>query len=398
LQALYRAVLAPVEALLPAETVRLILSPDSQLNFVSFATLLDDHQQFLAEKYAVQYVVSGRDLLRAARPFGPDPRIVLFANPEFYLSKERDRGGLPPVRPSPGMAENPGKEGVQASRAQPPGTVPANARRELDDWIFTPLPGTQQESERLASCFGGWHWQVAAYCCAQATKQALRQNVHSPFILHLATHGFFDPQGVPGNAPATIGSNGSGLTPAGPATAAPLTTGEGPCRPPTRVEQSRSAISRFLENPMHRSGLALAGAQNTVTAWRRGEFPSRDNDGILTADEVGMLDLEGTWLVTLSACDTGAGEARNGEGVMGLRRGFMAAGAQNLLMTLWPISDKVTVQVMIDFYAEAYQHKNAALALAKVQRDWLSRLRREQGLARAVSLAGPFLISSQGKL
>ena len=64
---------------------------------------------------------------------------------------------------------------------------------------------------------------------------------------------------------------------------------------------------------MHRSGLALAGAQTTVEAWQRDEVPPVENDGILTAEDVSTLDLQGTWLVTLSACDTGSGEARAGE-------------------------------------------------------------------------------------
>jgi hypothetical protein len=117
-----------------------------------------------------------------------------------------------------------------------------------------------------------------------------------------------------------------------------------------------------------------------------------ENDGILTAKNVSTLDLHGTWLVTLSACDTGSGEARAGEGVMGLRRGFIQAGAQNLLMTLWPISDEVTVQIMSDFYDAAHQTGNAP-----EQRKWLVKLRTEKGLAQGVNLAGPFIMSSQGK-
>ena len=101
--------------------------------------------------------------------------------------------------------------------------------------------------------------------------------------------------------------------------------------------------------------------------------------------------------MTLSACDTGAGLARAGEGVMGLRRGFIQAGAQSLLMTLWPISDEVTVQIMNDFYDAAHEIGNAPEALSKVQRDWLVKLRKERGLAHAVNLAGPFIMSSQGK-
>jgi CHAT domain-containing protein len=89
--------------------------------------------------------------------------------------------------------------------------------------------------------------------------------------------------------------------------------------------------------------------------------------------------------VTLSACDTGSGEARAGEGVMGLRRGFIEAGAQNLLMTLWPISDEFAIQIMSDFYEAAHTSGNAPEALAKVQRDWLLKLRTEKGLAQAVN-------------
>jgi CHAT domain-containing protein len=83
---------------------------------------------------------------------------------------------------------------------------------------------------------------------------------------------------------------------------------------------------------------------------------------------------------------------------MGLRRGFLEAGAQNLLMTLWTVREtEVTVRLIVDFYRTAYKNGNAPEALADVQRDWLVKLRRDFGLGRAVKLAGPFVISSQGK-
>jgi CHAT domain-containing protein len=78
-------------------------------------------------------------------------------------------------------------------------------------------------------------------------------------------------------------------------------------------------------------------------------------------------------------------------------RGFIQAGAQNLLMTLWPISDETTVQIMLDFYDVAFKTGNAPQALADVSRDWLVKLRKERGLLDAVRLAGPFIMSSQGK-
>jgi CHAT domain-containing protein len=97
-----------------------------------------------------------------------------------------------------------------------------------------------------------------------------------------------------------------------------------------------------VANPLLRSGLALAGANLT----RDGHA-----DGILTALEASGLDLWGTKLVTLSACDTGVGEVRNGEGVYGLRRAFVLAGAETLVMTLWPVSDSITREPMAAYYA-----------------------------------------------
>jgi CHAT domain-containing protein len=202
-----------------------------------------------------------------------------------------------------------------------------------------------------------------------ATKRALME-LHSPYILHLATHGFFEPA----DSSSDIARN----------------------RSQTAEIKGIFDLSRFFEDPMRGSGLALAGANSTIKVWQRGEAASTEEDGILTAEDVSTLDLKGTWLVTLSACDTGSGEARAGEGVLGLRRGFVEAGAQNLLMTLWSISDEVTVQIMSDFYEAAHNSGNAPEALAEVQRDWLVRLRAEKGLAQAVNLAGPFIMSSQG--
>jgi CHAT domain-containing protein len=229
------------------------------------------------------------------------------------------------------------------------------------------LTGTQKERDELIKKFVGWGWTPTDFTAKEATKEALLK-IHSPYILHLATHGFFAKEEPTATQPEGFLNEGEGVT-----------------------------KSEFFKNPMHRSGLALAGAQTTIEAWKRDEVPPVENDGILTAEDVSTLDLQGTWLVTLSACNTGSGQARAGEGVMGLRRGFIQAGAQNLLMTLWPINDEVTVQIMSDFYDAAHHSGNAAEALAEVQRNWLVKLRTEKGLAQAVNLAGPFIMSSQGK-
>ena len=288
-------------------------------------------------------------MLREPKP-STVKEVVLFASPDFGLAST----------PMLAKAEHRSSDGGSKS-------IRGSEKREIEDWSFGSLEGTQKERDELIKKFAGWGWTPTDFVAKEATKEALLK-IHSPYILHLATHGFFAKE-----------------DPTQP-------------EPPALLNDGQSVIkSKFFKNPMHRSGLALAGAQTTIEAWKRDEVPAVENDGILTAEDVSTLDLQGTWLVTLSACDTGSGEARAGEGVMGLRRGFIQAGAQNLLMTLWPISDEVTVQIMSDFYEAAHHSGNAPEALAEVQRDWLVKLRADKGLAQAVNLAGPFIMSSQGK-
>jgi tetratricopeptide (TPR) repeat protein/CHAT domain-containing protein len=332
----------PIEKALPAGTTTVIVSPDAELSFVSFATLLTPDDRFVGEKYSIRYVASGRDLLRETKPTaGSRTTMRVFANPDF--------GGL-----------------AAGPRLEQTNTVALRSveMRDLQGISLPSLPGTEKESAELETRAKKSHWQTQTYLGAKATEAELRK-VNSPRILHLATHGFFLP-GIDLGKPKGAGD------------AAEIPKGK-------------------LINPMHRSGLALAGAQTTLQAWAKGEVPPTENDGIVTAEEVGGLKLDGTWLVVLSACDTGGGEAKAGEGVMGLRRGFVQAGAQNLLMTLWPISDETTVQIMLDFYDAAFKSGNAPQALADTQRDWLVKLRKERGLLAAVQLAGPFIMSSQGK-
>ena len=346
---LYRELWAPIEQALPSQIKRLIISPDGQLNFISFATLLNKDKQFLAQRYGVQYVASGRDLLRELKPSFAK-KAVVFANPDFNL----------------GSAATLAKADNRSANA---GSIRGAEKRDVEDWSFGSLDGTQEERDELIKKFLAWGWAPSDFTAGKATKEALLK-IHSPYILHLATHGFFakeDPTATQTDPEASLN------------------------------DRQSVTKSKFFKNPMHRSGLALAGAQTTVEAWKRDDVPPVENDGILTAEDVSTLDLQGTWLVTLSACDTGSGQARAGEGVMGLRRGFLQAGAQNLLMTLWPISDEVTVQIMSDFYEAAHKSGNAPEALAEVQRNWLVKLRTEKGLAQAVNLAGPFIMSSQGK-
>jgi CHAT domain-containing protein len=155
----------------------------------------------------------------------------------------------------------------------------------------------------------------------QATKTALKR-VSAPSILHIATHGFF----FDNSAAAAKGG---------------------------RLAQ--------IGNPLLRSGIALAGANQGFG----------NDDGLLTAFEAASLDLWGTKIVVLSACDTGIGEVTTGEGVYGLRRAFVLAGAESELMSLWPVSDRSTRDLMIGYYRRLLQNEGRGEALRTVQLEMM---------------------------
>ena len=170
LETLYEALWAPIDQALPSQTKRIIISPDGELNFISFATLLTKDQQFLAQTYDFQYVATGRDLLRELRP-STARDVVLFANPEFDLTSTTILT----------TADN-GSSNADSIRG--------SEKREIEDRSFASLKGTQKESDELIKKFAGWGWAPRDFTAKKATKEALLK-IHSPYILHLATHGFF---------------------------------------------------------------------------------------------------------------------------------------------------------------------------------------------------------------
>ncbi|MEY5025435.1 MAG: hypothetical protein RLZZ244_963 [Verrucomicrobiota bacterium] len=342
LRSLYDALWNPIERGLPSTPERVILSPDAQLHFISFASLLSNRDQFLCEALTLRYVSSARDLLASNAPPAGQSVVALYGNPLYRTST--------PTNPPP-----PNRKVSTSSKGK---------QFDFETIKLKPLIGSETECTLLQNSAAKKRFQTVFKTQSAASESSI-QALHSPTILHIATHGFFLPE-------VELSLEG------------------------TSKSWNSPVAKGALLNPMHRSGLALSGAQSTLDSWSQGDIPNPENDGILSAEEAGTLPLSGTWLVTLSACDTGAGEARSGEGVLGLRRGFMLAGAQNLLFTLWPISDKTTVEIMRDFYEQCFAGTPAPDALASVQRNWLLKLRKQNGLQTAVNLAAPFILSSQG--
>jgi CHAT domain-containing protein len=191
------------------------------------------------------------------------------------------------------------------------------------------LPGTEKEADALDKTMS----ELTIYRGAAATEGQLKL-LHGPRILHLATHGFFLPDQV-------VATTINGLAARG---------------------DSGSAVS--FENPLLRSGLALAGAN---------KLNSDDDDGVLTAFEAAGLDLSGTQLVVLSACETGLGRVSNGEGVYGLRRALVIAGAESILMSLWQVDDAATKDLMTGYYRKIGAGEPRSAALRAVQLDLSAR-------------------------
>ena len=319
----------PLESSL-GQADRLIVSPDGQLNLVPFAALVEGAGQPLVERYHLTYVSSGRELIMTDAAFKPESELLLVANPAFDTQT---------------LATEPG---ITAIRSR-------DFRRH-----FAPLPGTAREAEEIPPLVTGRADQKQVLVAAAATEGAVKAT-RSPRILHLATHGFFlEDQPIKlepvGRQPGFGASEGIGI--------------------------SSASLGRY-GNPLLRSGLAFAGAN------RAGEITEGD-DGLLTALEITEMDLQGTDLVVLSACETAVGMVHTGEGVFGLRRAFALAGAKALLMSLWPVDDQVTADQMKAFY-QNLQTLPPADVLRQAQRETIRRLKERDGVANT-GLWAPFIL------
>lgn len=197
------------------------------------------------------------------------------------------------------------------------------------------LPGTKIELDAISKIMKTAGYQVGLFTQKMATESTIK-TVKSPTVMHIATHGYFleDVSRTKGSA---FGIN----------------------------------IENANDNPLLRSGLLLAGASKTTS----GALPnlgSNDN-GVLTAYEAMNLNLEGTELVILSACETGLGDIRSGEGVYGLQRAFLVAGADAMIMSLWKVDDAATQALMTNFYSNWVKLKDKQKAFKQAQLQLMTK-------------------------
>ena len=244
------------------------------------------------------------------------------------------------------------------------GGQPDPTRKFFRD-TFPTLTGTDKEARELKKLAEARGIKVNLHEGKEASKSRL-MDVHRPFILHLATHGYF------------FGKIFTG-------------TNSGPMNSTTGADNRPNSAGSLLD-----SGLALAGANQSMAAWMRGEGTDPEQSGLASAAELAGLDLNTTWLATLSACDTGVGGVVDGEDMLALRRAMLQAGARNVLSTLWRVNDAYTSDFMQDFYATARVSGDAGGALAEAQRRALCQPGKVSMCDR-VRLAGPFVLTSVGR-
>jgi CHAT domain-containing protein/predicted O-linked N-acetylglucosamine transferase (SPINDLY family) len=317
-----RLVLAPLQRELVGVR-ELFVSPDGELNRLPFAALpvagpegggltdgpITADSKTLGDAVALRLLTTGRDLLRLQQPAKAGAASVLIANPDFNAA----------TRSAPGGAS----ASAAASTATGPGVLRAGQQRSpglrgLTAW--QPLGGTEQEARQLAHLLGS-----GAVISGPAATASVVLAQRAPRILHIATHGFFLADQAPIND-----------------TSAPGT--------PSR------------EDPLQRSGLVFAGANRPDA--------NPNDDGYLTAAEATAMELDGTELVTLSACETGLGGVRSGEGVYGLQRALAVAGARSTLLSLWKVADGRTATFLAKYYQRLKDGEGRAEALHNTQTEY----------------------------
>jgi len=299
---IYQLVWKPTEDEL-GQPEMVFIAPDGPLNLVSFSGLMDDSGNYLIEKFPIHYLSSGRDLLRLKERPPCGSGLLALGDPDYDAP------------PSARLSARPVQAGDTLLASAFP--IVRNVRsgcKELSDMRVSRLPRTRHEVELLSK---SWKKEkkepIRVYFGPQASEETFKAEAPGSRVIHLATHGYFvSPEYLQ--------------------------------RPQRRgIDPSESFVG---ENPLLLSGLFLSGAN----LHGKEADSLACEDGILAAEEVAGMDLEGTELVVLSACETGLGEVKLGEGVYGLRRAFQMAGARTVISALWPVSDEATAELMGRLY------------------------------------------------
>jgi CHAT domain-containing protein/tetratricopeptide (TPR) repeat protein len=350
---------------------RVFVVPDDAINLVPLSALPIGQSQYMVDGGPViHYLSAERDLVTSGKSSRTRGRgLLAIGGPAFtdgtaFAALTRSPGQL---RVDTLMKTKPGE--LVASTAAIDSSAPfrsaGSACPTFQSMQFGPLPASRREAEEIAELWrtskspdsrDTAEWRLLTG--RDATERAIKQLGPGKRLLHFATHGYFlaDACATPLSGSRSVG----GL--AGSDSRDPGSAQTGLRRGPP-------------ENPLLFSFLALAGANQHAAAG------PDEEDGILTAEEVASLNLEGVEWAVLSACNTGLGEIQAGEGVMGLRRAFQIAGARTVIMSLWPVDDQATRSWMRALYDGRL---NRQLSTADAVRDAsLSTLRERRAAGKS---------------
>jgi CHAT domain-containing protein/tetratricopeptide (TPR) repeat protein len=191
------------------------------------------------------------------------------------------------------------------------------------------LPGTETEIKKIDQIMLAQTWTSKIFTKSLATEESLK-NIKDARVIHIATHGFFQ-------------------------------------KDIDIDQESKENTPEY--NPLLRSGLMLAGASVSLEkeSVEAAGLNTKEDDGILSAYEAMNLNLDNTELVVLSACETGLGDIKNGEGVYGLQRAFRVAGSKSIIISLWKVNDETTQKLMTAFYSEWLKSNDKRQAFREAQ-------------------------------
>ncbi|MFY0688371.1 MAG: CHAT domain-containing protein [Cyclobacteriaceae bacterium] len=327
---------------------KIYFSPDGVYNQISVYTLQNPaSKKFTIDEFEIQLVTNTKDLVAFNFEKTTDfsNPSYLFGYPNYNMGGieekseedgggERGIGGERGARGSRGSRGNAEFEEMTRSGALPRG-IRGNLLRYMRSSAGMPLlPGTQKEVNLINDLHKD-KTETIVFMDDKAVEDRIKE-VKNPQTLHIATHGFF----------LELGNEDDGT----------------------------GTKDKYVENPLLRSGLIMAGANSYIKNGSiAGDEPVED-DGILTAYEAMNLNLDETELVVMSACETGLGEIKNGEGVFGLQRAFQVAGAKAIIMSMWTVDDNATQELMTNFYEEwlatGDKHQSFISAQKRLKEKW----------------------------
>ncbi len=313
---LYKLAWAPLEPYLKGiKTIS--YSPAGKLYSLAFHALPVDSTTLLMDKYELRQYTSTKDIALKTDSLADEKlaSVVLFGDPVFSLDSLQL------------VQQRRNKEGIASST-----NLTTSLTRANNDTLWSELAGTAEEIRKVKQLFDDNKVSTISFTRLNASEEQLKAlSGNSPQLLHIATHGFFLPE--PGDQ---------------------------------KKEKSMGVENTYTlaNDPLLRSGLVLSGGNY---AWSGKTPVSGVEDGIVTSYEISQLDLTGTELVVLSACETALGDIKGSEGVFGLQRAFKMAGVKKMIVSLWQVPDKETAELMTIFYDHRIKGKTIEDAFRQAQ-------------------------------